>query len=115
MRGVVATKGGQSASEHPAAVHGALLTPCHYDSHYQSSKLANSNRTPQIAPLLITFHIRESAISFLPSNATNFQDQNPNAETSKPNIDRYCGNHFGKQKKIARSDVDQTLANPNAT
>ena len=27
MRGVVATKGNQSASEHPAAVHGALLTP----------------------------------------------------------------------------------------
>ena len=60
--------------------------PCHYYSHYQSSKL--SNRTPQIAPPLITFHISESAILFLPSNATNFQDQIPNTEMSKPNIDR---------------------------
>ena len=114
MRGVVATKGNQSASEHPAAVHGALLTPAtithttkaqnspteHHKLHLPSSHFTSANppfcsshRMPQIFRTRFPTRRRRNRIS----------------------IGRKLRKSLRRARKFARSDVDQTLANPNAT
>lgn len=90
--------------------------PCHCYSHYQSSKLSKSNRTPQIAPP--SSHFTSANPPFPSSHRMPqiFRTRFPTRRRrNRISIGRKLRESLRRARKFARSDVDQTLANPNAT